>query len=150
MSSAFSTVPAIRPIDAVWLIFLAALAAVGLLRETHSIYEWVVLIALGAIQMVETRLPVTTDRLTATLRRAMSRAVLKLSGFYALGAYGEDEGDFKREESKPLTATLISKAKDAIIRGEKTGEEVINGFLDAGYEVGESIKYSFKALKAQK
>ena len=82
-------------------------------------------------------------------KRAMSRAVLKLSGFYALGAYGEDEGDFKREESKPLTATLISKAKDAIIRGEKTADEVINGFLDANYEVGESIKYSFKALKAQ-
>ena len=75
MSSAFSTVPAIRPIDAVWLIFLAALAAVGLLRETHSIYEWVVLIALGAIQMVETRLPVTTDRMTAVLSVSVKLAL---------------------------------------------------------------------------
>lgn len=83
-------------------------------------------------------------------KRAMSRAVLKLSGFYALGAYGEDEGDFQREDSKPLTATLISKAKDAILRGEKSAEEVIEGFENANYEVGESIKYSFKSLKAQK
>ena len=82
-------------------------------------------------------------------KRAMSRAVLKLSGFYALGAYGEDEGDFEKEESKPLTSTLISKAKDAIIRGEKTAEEVIEGFESANYEVGESIKYSFKSLKPQ-
>ena len=80
-------------------------------------------------------------------KRAMSRAVLKLSGFYALGAYGEDEGDFEKEDLKPLTSTLISKGKDAILRGEKSAEEVIDGFEGAGYEVGESIKYSFKSLK---
>ena len=67
--------PAIRPIDAVWLIFLAALAAVGLLRETHSVYEWFVLIALGAIQMIETRLPVSTDRRTAALTVSVKLAL---------------------------------------------------------------------------
>jgi hypothetical protein len=33
-------------------------------------------------------------------KRAMSRAVLKLTGFYELGVFGEDESeDFKREKS---------------------------------------------------
>ena len=34
-------------------------------------------------------------------KRAMSRAVLKLTGFYELGVFGEDESeDFKRQEGK--------------------------------------------------
>lgn len=34
-------------------------------------------------------------------KRAMSRAVLKLTGFYELGVFGEDESeDFKRNEKK--------------------------------------------------
>jgi hypothetical protein len=33
-------------------------------------------------------------------KRAMSRAVLKLTGFYECGAFGEDESeDFKREKN---------------------------------------------------
>jgi len=81
-------------------------------------------------------------------KRAMSRVVLKLAGFYELGVFGEDESDdFKREDLKPLTSTLISKAKDAIIRGEKSAEEVVEGLENANYEVGESIKYQFKSLK---
>lgn len=33
-------------------------------------------------------------------KRAMSRVVLKLTGFYALGHFSEDEGDFKKEITK--------------------------------------------------
>ena len=36
-------------------------------------------------------------------KRAMSRAVLKLTGFYELGVFGEDESeDFKREDAKKV------------------------------------------------
>lgn len=35
-------------------------------------------------------------------KRAMSRAVLKLTGFYALGHFGEDEGDFKEVTKQTL------------------------------------------------
>lgn len=67
--------PAVRAIDVVWLIFLAALAAVGLLREPHSPYEWFVLLALGAVQMAETRLAVSTDRGAAALTVAIKLAL---------------------------------------------------------------------------
>jgi hypothetical protein len=33
-------------------------------------------------------------------KRAMSRVVLKLTGFYALGHFSEDEGDFKKAITK--------------------------------------------------
>ena len=62
-----SLLPAIRTIDAVWLIFLGALAAVGLNRQPHSFYEWIVLLALGVLQIAETRLAVSTDQRTAVL-----------------------------------------------------------------------------------
>ena len=83
-------------------------------------------------------------------KRAMSRAVLKLSGFYAIeGVYGQDEADdFKREERQQITSRAISKANDMISRGEKTAEEMID-ILVQSYEVGESIKFSFKQLKPQ-
>ena len=35
--------------------------------DSHSAYEWFVLLALGAVQMAETRLAVSTDRTTAAL-----------------------------------------------------------------------------------
>ena len=81
-------------------------------------------------------------------KRAMSRAVLKLSGFYALGAYGEDEGDFKKAEKQSITTRAISKANDMVLRGEKTAEEMIE-ILEESYEVGESIKFNLKQLKKQ-
>jgi len=43
-------------------------------------------------------------------KRAMSRAVLKLTGFYELGVFGEDESDsFKKKTSKE---ELINKIKN--------------------------------------
>ena len=79
-------------------------------------------------------------------KRAMSRAVLKLSGFYALGAYGEDEGDFKKAEKQDITSRAISKANDMVSRGEKTADEMIE-ILEQSYEVGESIKFNLKQLQ---
>ena len=39
-------------------------------------------------------------------KRAMSRAVLKLTGFYQLGAFGEDESeDFKRTNNSNTKAS---------------------------------------------
>ena len=43
-------------------------------------------------------------------KRAMSRAVLKLTGFYELGVFGEDESDsFKKKTTKE---ELINKIKN--------------------------------------
>ena len=82
-------------------------------------------------------------------KRAMSRAVLKLSGFYAVGAYGEDEGDFEREDAKELTTKVINHANNVITRGEKTAEEVIAALEADGYLVGESFKHNWKRIKPQ-
>ena len=43
----------------------------------------------------------------------MSRAVLKLTGFYALGVFGEEESDsFKQPEKKKTTKEeLVTKIK---------------------------------------
>ncbi len=67
--------PQIRALDAVWLIFLAALAGLGLTKQEHSLFEWLVLLALGAVQIAETRLDVGSDRRTAMLSIAV-KAVL--------------------------------------------------------------------------
>ena len=67
--------PQIRALDAVWLIFLAALAGLGLTKQEHSLFEWLVLLVLGAVQIAETRLDVASDRRTAMLSIAV-KAVL--------------------------------------------------------------------------
>lgn len=43
----------IRGIDVVWLLFLGALAALGLTKVEHSPYEWLALFTLGALQVLE-------------------------------------------------------------------------------------------------
>ena len=43
-------------------------------------------------------------------KRAMSRAVLKLTGFYELGVFGEDESDsFKNKTTKQEIINKIKK-----------------------------------------
>lgn len=59
--------PRISAIDSFWLIFLGALAAVGMTKAEHSPYEWLVLLALGAVQIAEARLDVGSDQTTAAL-----------------------------------------------------------------------------------
>jgi signal transduction histidine kinase len=55
----------------VWLIFLCALAALGMTRQEHSLYEWLVLLALGGVQIAEARLEVSSDRINAALAIAV-------------------------------------------------------------------------------
>ena len=48
-------------------------------------------------------------------KRAMSRVVLKLTGFYELGVFGEDESEtFKKQETEEVVAEQV------------VAEEVIN------------------------
>lgn len=59
--------PRIRSIDTVWLFFLAALAALGMTKTEHTIYEWSVLLALGLSQIAETHLDLASDTKGAIL-----------------------------------------------------------------------------------
>ena len=43
----------VRGTDIVWLLFLVALAALGLTQPEHSPWEWLALLALGALQIAE-------------------------------------------------------------------------------------------------
>jgi two-component system, NtrC family, sensor histidine kinase HydH len=45
----------VRGIDLAWLLFLGGLAAAGMTRSEHSIWEFLALLALGAIQMAESQ-----------------------------------------------------------------------------------------------
>ena len=82
-------------------------------------------------------------------KRAMSRAVLKLSGFYALGAFGEDESeDFTPSEKKSIPAAKYSAAQSAVMRGEITADEAI-AKIEEIYVMGESQKYALKQIKTQ-
>jgi len=66
-------------------------------------------------------------------KRAMSRAVLKLTGFYELGVFGEDESeDFKRpkttEKPQLKEASKIESKKDILdITSEKSIQKAIDG-----------------------
>ncbi len=84
-------------------------------------------------------------------KRAMSRVVLKLSGFYALGAFGEDESeDFKKStDVKEVTTKIINHGNNVITRGEKTADEVIAALEADGFLIGESIKHNWRRLKPQ-
>ena len=79
-------------------------------------------------------------------KRAMSRAVLKLSGFYALGAFGEDEGDFAKAEKQHVPGNQFSKAMSAVMRGEITAEDAIQK-IETVYEIGESQKHALRNVK---
>lgn len=57
----------IRTIDIVWLLFLGALAVLGMGQSRHSVYEWLALLALGGFQIFESQLGVAEDRVAAGL-----------------------------------------------------------------------------------
>ena len=63
--------PKIRAIDMVWLILLGALAALGMTRAEHSPYEWLLLLALGGVQIAEVYLGVIADTTSAALSIAV-------------------------------------------------------------------------------
>ena len=57
----------IRGTDVVWLLFLGALAALVVTKPEHSVFEWLVLLALGAIQMAEAHLELSSDTIGSAL-----------------------------------------------------------------------------------
>lgn len=69
----------IRTIDLFWLIFLGALAAVGASQPSHTIWEWVTLFALGAVQIAEPHLGVTEST-----RRTLAAIGIKMGLCYWL------------------------------------------------------------------
>ena len=57
----------IRGTDVVWLLFLGALAALVVTKPAHSVFEWLVLLALGAIQIAEAHLELSSDTIGSAL-----------------------------------------------------------------------------------
>ncbi len=57
----------IRGTDVVWLLFLGALAALVVTKPEHSVFEWLVLLALGAIQIAEAHLELSSDTIGSAL-----------------------------------------------------------------------------------
>ena len=84
-------------------------------------------------------------------KRAMSRVVLKLSGFYAIeGVYGQDESDdFKKADRQHVPGNQYSKALSAVMRGEVTAEEAIQR-IESVYDMGESQKHALRNVKVEK
>ena len=79
-------------------------------------------------------------------KRSMSRVVLKLTGFYETGHYGEDEGDFEETEKPHVPGNKFSKAMSAVMRGEYTAQEAID-MIEEHYVIGESQKHALKTVK---
>jgi len=71
-------------------------------------------------------------------KRAMSRAVLKLAGFYELGAFGEDESDEFDKNKKPF---LTKKHRDyeKLVNDLKQGTHR-TGELLSGYEMSDELR----------
>lgn len=65
----------IRVTDMVWLFFLGALAALVVTKPEHSVYEWLVLLALGAVQIAEAHLELSSDTVGAALVIALKLAL---------------------------------------------------------------------------
>jgi len=79
-------------------------------------------------------------------KRAMSRAVLLLSGFYELGAFGEDESaDFKRVKNEPKKLVEGSSEYDNIVFQLNDGSITMNDVLKE-YEIGETVRYQLESI----
>jgi signal transduction histidine kinase len=57
----------VRGIDIAWLLFLGALAAAGMTRAEHSVWEWLALLALGAIQIAESQVEASAEKAKAAV-----------------------------------------------------------------------------------
>ncbi len=69
----------LRGTDIIWLVFLGALGALGMMRANHSVFEWAALIALGAVQIAERPLGVYESQ-----RRALISVGVRLALCYLL------------------------------------------------------------------
>jgi len=76
-------------------------------------------------------------------KRSMSRAVLKLAGFYAMGHLSEDESDeFKRPTTFIVKAPTATQQRNALIVKAKADLDVAkeNGDLEAATNIYEEAK----------
>ena len=80
-------------------------------------------------------------------KRALSRAILKHTGMYQHGAFGEDEADDFKDDRVEINTKQLSQMKDAILRGEYTAEEAFEKAESAGLIIPESLKYTYRQLK---
>lgn len=69
----------IRTIDLFWLLFLGGLAAVGAFEPSHTVWEWVTLLALGAVQIAEPHFGVANST-----RRTLAAIGIKMALCYWL------------------------------------------------------------------
>lgn len=81
-------------------------------------------------------------------KRALVRAILKMENLYSEGVYSEEESESFKDERKQMTVDVINRGNNAILRGEKTAEEVIEAAEEV-YMVGESVKMNWRKLKPQ-
>ncbi len=79
-------------------------------------------------------------------KRALSRAILKHTGMYQHGAFGEDEAEDFKDDRKHIPPARYSAAQSAILKGETTYEDIIDQ-IEAMYIIGESQKHALKQVK---
>ena len=80
-------------------------------------------------------------------KRALSRAILKHTGMYQHGAFGEDEADDFKDDRVEINTKQLSQMKDGILRGEYTADEAFAKAEGAGLLIPESLKYTYRKLK---
>lgn len=81
-------------------------------------------------------------------KRALSRAILKHTGMYQHGAFGEDEAEDFKDDRKHIPAARYSAAQSAILKGETTYDAIIEQ-IESMYIIGESQKHALKQIKPQ-
>ena len=80
-------------------------------------------------------------------KRALSRAILKHTGMYQHGAFGEDEADDFKDDRVEINTKQLSQMKDGILRGEYTADEAFDKAEGAGLIIPETLKYTYRQLK---
>ena len=82
-------------------------------------------------------------------KRALSRAILKHTGMYQHGAFGEDEADDFADDRQHVPGNIFSRAMSAVIKGDISAEEAIKS-IEEKYHIGESQIDALKRVKVNK
>ena len=82
-------------------------------------------------------------------KRALSRAILKHTGMYQHGAFGEDEADDFADDRQHVPGNIFSRAMSAVMKGEIAADEAIKSIQEK-YAIGESQIHALKTVKVTK
>ena len=82
-------------------------------------------------------------------KRALSRAILKHTGMYQHGAFGEDEADDFADDRQHVPGNIYSRAMSAVIKGDISADEAIRS-IEEKYHIGESQIDGLKRVKVIK